>query len=64
MLARRPDVSSISVSFRNNVQKRLDPTEGTRIRTYTGFTRVGNIAGGRETTLEKGRNVSNFKVMR
>jgi len=46
------------------VQKRLDPTEGTRIRTYTGFTRVGNIAGGRETTLEKGRNVSNFKVMR
>jgi len=47
-----------------NVQKRLDPTEGTRIRTYTGFTRVGNIAGARETTLEKGRNVSNFKVMR
>ena len=47
-----------------DVKKRLDPTQGTLIKTYTGFTRVGNIAGARETKLEKGRNVSNFKVMR
>jgi Calx-beta domain len=47
-----------------NVKKRLEPTQGTRIRTYTGFTKVGNIAGAAETKLEKGRNVSNFKVTR
>ncbi|MGH2750620.1 MAG: Calx-beta domain-containing protein [Actinomycetota bacterium] len=45
-----------------NLKKRLGPTQGTRIKKYRGFTRVGNIAGARESKLEKGRNVSNFKV--
>jgi hypothetical protein len=45
-----------------NVKKRLDPTKGTRIKSYTGFTRVSNIAGTTETRLKRGRNVSNFKV--
>ena len=47
-----------------NIRKRLVPTQGTRIKTYTGFTRVGNIAGARETRFERGRNVSSFKVAR
>lgn len=46
------------------VKKRLKPTRGTRVEKYTTFTRVGNIAGAKETRLEKGRNVSNFKVTR
>jgi hypothetical protein len=47
-----------------NVKKRLEPTQASRIKSYTGFTRVGNVGGTRETRLEKGRNVSNFKVTR
>ena len=46
------------------VKKRLKPTQGTRVEKYTAFTRVGNIAGAKEGLLEKGRNVSNFKVTR
>jgi hypothetical protein len=47
-----------------NLRKRLDPTQGTRIRAYRAFTRVGNVGGARETQLKRGRNVSNFKVTR
>jgi Calx-beta domain len=46
------------------VKKKLNPTQGTRVEKYTAFSRVGNIAGAKEIKLEKGRNVSNFKVMR
>lgn len=47
-----------------DVKKKLDPTQGTRVKKYTAFTRVGNIAGAKEIEFEKGRNVSNFKVTR
>ena len=47
-----------------NLRKRLVPTRGTRIKVYTGFTRVGNIAGARETRFERRRNVSSFTVVR
>ena len=47
-----------------DVKRRLVPTQGTRIRSYTAFTRVGNIAGAREVRFERGRNVSSFRVTR
>lgn len=44
------------------VRKRLDPTRGHA--NLHGLHALENVAGGRETRFEKGRNLRNLKVTR
>ena len=46
------------------VRKRLDPTRGHAYPDLHGLHALENVAGGRETRFEKGRNLRNLKVTR